>query len=343
MPSSTPSIEFDEKGECSYCQSYQKIKLHGRNALEKIIKDTKARKSKFDYIVNISGGRDSSYTILKLVNDYDMKVLAVNYRNPFTHPIATKNIENIKRILDVDLISFSFKQGYHENLLRTNLAALLQKLDPALVPMVCVSCKLIWRNILRIARDNDIKLIASGGNLYEQTSFKRAMLGGNQNQSVKSYYSAYLFGLVKRVMNNMSYLKPSTVMPMINGYIYSNPYSPMVRFMGRGIEKLDLFHYIEWDEKQIIERISNELGWSFADHNLGSWRFDCRIGHLKDYLYLKRLGLTEKDDFYSQLVRAGIISRDEALERIEAENDIDISELEGLMKTINLDLSVLPV
>ena len=341
LPSTTPMIEFDEAGVCNYCDTYKHIKLHGVAELEHIIGRAKSCHNEYDCMVNISGGRDSSYTILKMVKDYGLKVLAVNYQNPFTHPIATQNIENIVKILNVKLISFSFRRGYHENLLRTNLQALLRKPDPALVPMICISCKLIWRNILRIARANKIKLIVSGGNLYEQTSFKRYLLGGKQDQSVKSYYSKYLFGLTGRVVRNLGYLKPATILPTINGYLYSNPYSPMTRLLGSGIEKLDLFHYIDWNESEVLNSISNELDWHSPANGSGNWRFDCRIGHLKDYLYLKWLGLTEKDDFYSRLIREGKINREIALHRIESENKIDITELSELMKLIGLNVSLL--
>jgi tRNA(Ile)-lysidine synthase TilS/MesJ len=37
-------------------------------------------------MVPVSGGRDSSFTLLKMVKDYGMKVLAIHYENPFTDP-----------------------------------------------------------------------------------------------------------------------------------------------------------------------------------------------------------------------------------------------------------------
>jgi len=339
LPESTPGITFDNNNICSYCHSYRKPSLKGETALLAAIENYAKKGLKYDCIVNISGGRDSSYAILKMVKDYKLKVLAVNYENPFTHPVAKQNIINIQNKLGVKLVSFSFKPGFHEKILRLNLQALLTKPDPAMVPMVCISCKLIWKNILDIARSYKVKLIMSGGNLYEQTSFKRALLGGDQNQDLKSYYSKYLFGLAGRALHNIRFLRPKTLIPTIKGYLYSNPYSPMVQIKGHDIAKIDLFHYLPWDEKEVVDRIQNELDWQYPADGSGSWRFDCLIGHLKDYFYMKTLGLTEKDDFYSKLVREGKLSRDEGLKRLQTENEINTDALKDLMESIQMDLS----
>jgi len=337
-----PAIEFDEAGVCNYCNSYIKQKLLGEDALLGILAMARKPGAEYDCIVNLSGGRDSSYTILKLVKDYGMRALAVNYQNPFTHPLATQNIKNIQRILGVKLVSFSFRSGFHQKVLKYNLKALMKKPDPAMVPMVCISCKLIWKNILSIANKYNIRLIVSGGNLYEATTFKRVLLGGTQNQSMANYYSHYILGLAGKAIANFRFLRSQTIIPTIQGYLYSNPYSPMVRMRGRHIKKIDLFHYLPWDENEVVNRIQTELNWQYPPGSSGSWRFDCLISHLKDYLYLKTLGMTEKDDFYSQLIRESKISRDEALWRIEKENRINFEEINRLLESINFDISATP-
>ena len=341
MTEATPGIGFDHDHVCNYCRDFKNIEPKGESALLQILENAGSNRGRYDCIVNISGGRDSSFTILKMVKDYGLKVLAVNYANPFTHELAADNIQKITRILKVKLVSFSFSEGFHQKIVRANLLALAKKPDPAMVPMVCISCKLIWKNILDIANAHKIGLIVSGGNLYEQTVFKRALLGGRADQSVSEYYTNYVFGLVKHAARNYRFLRPQTLIPTVKGYFYSNPYSPMVRWKGRHIDKVDLFHYLPWNENLVINRISDELNWRSPDDNSGSWRFDCRIGHLKDYLYLKLLGITEKDDFYSQLIRDGKISRDEAIKRVEQENRVNMNELEQLMKSINLDIGIL--
>jgi tRNA(Ile)-lysidine synthase TilS/MesJ len=341
LPGSAPRITFDNDHICNYCRTYKKTQLKGEAALQGILKSAKSGHSEYDCIVNISGGRDSSYTILKMIKDYDMRVLAVNYANPFTNRLAKENIENIKNILGVKLISFAFSDGFHQRVLKSNLLALINKPDPAMVPMVCVSCKLMWKNILDIANAHNIRLIVSGGNFYEQSSFKRILLGGSPDQSVRRYYTQFVLGLIKHSLLNVKYLRLKTLLPTIQGYLYCNPYSPLVRWKGRHIDKIDMFHYLPWNEDEVISRNQKELNWQYPQNGSGSWRFDCRIGHLKDYLYLKMLGLTEKDDFYSHLIREGKMTRSDALNRIDTENRVNMSELNQLMKSIDLDIGIL--
>jgi hypothetical protein len=341
LPAATPGIAFDDSGVCNYCHSYVRQDLKGESALLAILEKHRKKDSEYDCIVNISGGRDSSYTILKTAKDFGLRTLAVNYRNPFTHPIAEQNLENIEKKLRLKIHGFSFKKGFHEKLLRYNLIALIKKPDPAMVPMLCISCKLIWQNILKIASANNIRLIISGGNLYEQTDFKRILLGGSHSQSLTSYYSKYVGGLAQHALKNLRYLRLRTFIPTVKGYLYSNPYSPMVRLRGRYVTRIDLFHYLPWNEEHILRRITDELDWEYPSDSPGSWRFDCRISHLKDMLYFKILGLTEKDDFYSKLIREKLMTREKALERINRENNIDLAAIKKLMKIINLDYSLL--
>jgi hypothetical protein len=54
-------------------------------------------------------------------------------------------------------------------------------------------------------------------------------------------------------------------------------------------------------------------------------------------MYLHTLGITEKDDFFSQLVREGRMSREEALQRIELENHIDSEVIAGIFEQLDLD------
>ena len=84
MPDNSPLISLADDGICNHCANHKAITYKGEEALIKILAETRNRKNKYDCIVNVSGGRDSAYTLLSLVKDYRMRVLAVNYANPFT-------------------------------------------------------------------------------------------------------------------------------------------------------------------------------------------------------------------------------------------------------------------
>ncbi len=78
LPETTPKITFNENGVCNYCETYRRFELQGEEKLLKILDAHRNPRKKYECIVNVSGGRDSAYTLLKVSKDYGMKVRAVN-------------------------------------------------------------------------------------------------------------------------------------------------------------------------------------------------------------------------------------------------------------------------
>ena len=320
LPDTTPNITFDNHGVCNYCASYKKFEFAGEQSLLRRLNVHRSKAKKFECIVSISGGRDSSFALLKIVRDYGMKTLAVNYENPYTENQARLNIRNTTRLLGVPLYSFRHRSTIHESLLKNNIINWFRKPSPAMVPMMCIGCKIIWKPILEIARRYGISLIICGGNPYEYTSYKKESLDVSRDVNLSAYYIKYLPGLVKESLKNLSYIKPQYVPSLLKGYLFANQYAIGPRMFAPDIEILDLFHFIKWNEKDVISRIRSELKWDYPHELKSSWRFDCKIAHLKDYMYMKTIGMTEKDDFYAKMVREGMISRKKALNRLANEN-----------------------
>jgi hypothetical protein len=320
LPATTPKITFDEQGVCNYCKTYQPFPYEGEEAFLKLLDSHRGNK-RYDCIANISGGRDSTYMILKLVKDYQMKVLAVNYDNPFTHPMAMENMKKLLRILNVDLVQFKLKNQIHERILRHNLKVWLKHPNPATVPLICIGCRLMWHEILRIARRHDIHLWVSGGNPLEYSSFKEVLLNIPDGTTFRFSSPSTIPGLVLGALKHYRYLTPRYLLPTIESYLFTNPYAPGSKILGHGIDRVEFFHYMQWKEEEIIPRITSELDWVYPETE-GTWRFGCKVGCLKDYLYMKTLGMTEKDDLYSKMVREGLMIREDALAELEKVNGL---------------------
>ncbi len=336
LPSTMPNINFDDMGICNYCHTYNNFTYQGEKKLNEILDRHRSKGRSYDCMVAISGGRDSAYTLLKVVKDYKMKALAVDYENPFTDPQAIVNIRNMIHELGVDIVRFKHMSNIHENCFRNNLIAWLKKPSPAMVPMMCIGCKIIWNKIIAIAKRYGISLIINGGNPFEYTSYKKELLNVSRDAELHSYYKKFLPGLIHNTMNNVNYLKPKYFPVLIKGYLFSNQYALGSNILGRGIEKIDLFHFIKWHENEVVSRITNELGWDYPRANKSTWRFDCKIGHLKDYMYMKTVGFTEKDDFYAKMIREGEITREEALRRLNIENQIRHEMISSIFQQINI-------
>lgn len=341
LPETTPNIIFDKDGVCNFCRSHIKVRYEGESKLRELLHSHRKDSNKYDCAIGISGGRDSSYALLKLVKDYNLKVLAVNYENPFTDPQAKTNIENAVEALNVDVVSFKLKNNIHEKTLKHNFTSWLRKPSPAAIPMMCIACKLILPNVIKCAKKYGVKCIVTGGNPYEYTSFKRELLNVSTDETYmkllkKSFGLKGFGGIASEMLNNPMYCHPMCISTMITGFLYGNPYSFGPKFLSPDIEFIDIFHYIPWQEEEVLSRIKQELKWESPKRFSSSWRFDCTVSHLKDFMYLKTLNMTEKDDFYSKMVREGLMTREEALIRIKNENKLHMDEIRKLLDSTGI-------
>ena len=105
MDTSATNINFDTIGQCNYCKNFQKkLNLRKKIDLKSLIAKikSKSKHSKYDCVVGLSGGIDSSYTLVKVV-EMGLNPLAVHLDNGWNSELAQSNIENLVKILNVDL------------------------------------------------------------------------------------------------------------------------------------------------------------------------------------------------------------------------------------------------
>jgi len=336
LPENTPNIIFDRNGVCNYCHSYQKIKYKEASELINILDSLKKTDGKYDCMVGLSGGRDSTYILLKLVKDYGMKVLAINYENPFTVPQAKTNIENTVKLLNVDIVSFKDEKHRHVKSFKAALNAWIQRPSPGLIPAICIGCKPAWLNIYRVAKKQKIPCIVTGGNPFEIISFKRELVGISRDEESGRAFLKYLYSL-RGFLKNRAYFTTELLRTGLKSYLFGSPYSIGLKLYGRGIRWLQLYEYIEWNEDKILSRIKEELDWNHPSKLKSTWRFDCRVKHIVDYLYSKTLNMTNKDEFFSKMVREGQITREKAIKRLDIENEIHMDEIELVLEQAGIE------
>ncbi|WP_084675085.1 N-acetyl sugar amidotransferase [Hippea jasoniae] len=107
MDETAEGIVFTETG-CNYCDEFlkildnppKKINLSLEELVNKVKKD--GRNKPYDCIVGLSGGVDSSYTLVK-VKELGLRPLAVHMDNGWDSELAANNIKNLVENLGVDL------------------------------------------------------------------------------------------------------------------------------------------------------------------------------------------------------------------------------------------------
>jgi len=344
LPETIPFIKFDDEGVCNYCkyEANQPVLLPGKEKFDEFIdyyrQEKKRRNSRYHCIVPMSGGRDSSYVAWKMVREYGLDVLCVNYANPFTSEQAKINMKKLSEKLGVEIVQYRFRPGLHEAGFARNLEIWLRNPSLATVNMLCLPCKPFYWEIFRIARRNRVGLIIDGSNPYEVTSFKNDAVGGFGTKAL--YSRTAIMNFIKNVLKRSSYINPRNIESMLKVFLVMDGNTPFLHRFYSGIRKTALFYWIPYDEKEIERVLYGELGWEKSKDNESPWRFDCEIDSIKNLCFKRLIDATEKDDLFSRNIRAGLMARDEAMKRIEMEGKINLSIVDRVLSKAGKDRSI---
>jgi hypothetical protein len=338
LPESYPGIKFDDAGVCNYCLNHTKWSYKGKPALDEFLEPFCNRGVKYDCVVGVSGGRDSSYMLYYLIKEYDLSIIAYTADHGFIPEIAKRNMKTMTDSLGVELVTE--EHDYLRKCVTNNVSAWLEKPSPAMVPMICSGCKFGGpRGLLEFAKKNRIPLVAVGIDTpVERANLKQAFFATNPvgRNFGNNRTLSMLSGLTYEFARNPSYFSQSSIAVYVKEYFYFFTLEALQKRLYPEQTILNLYQYIEWNEDTILTTLKNELGWQLDPRSASTWRFDCRLSYLKNYLYRESLGFTEKDDGYSTMIRENMITRDEALERIKVENIIPEDILIELLEDIGL-------
>lgn len=132
MDTSAADITFDDAGVCSYCTDFLEKKSHiiaadpveREQRLQSLVAEIKAagRGKKYDCIVGISGGVDSSWVLVRAV-ELGLRPLAVHMDNGWNSELAQNNITNLVRGLGVDLYTHVIDWPEYRGLMEAFFAA----------------------------------------------------------------------------------------------------------------------------------------------------------------------------------------------------------------------------
>ena len=313
-----PDITFDENGICNKCHEYDekwgKRELNKlQNELIGIFNWAKEQGKKYDCIIPFSGGKDSTYTVYLLRRVYGLKVLTVNFKNGLQTEAAYKNIERTVRILDVGFASYgppwSLMKKLYAHFLRT-------------AGHFCWPCDMgIWATVYRIAEQEDVPLIVSGFSAQIES----------RGAKIYSYNNQFFRNVVGDLITPQEY-KDFLALTRFQAALRRLKHYRLTRYR-RGINLPD---YLDWDDKVIKDTIERGVGWS-SEGLASKDHIDCLFAPVKNYLVVQKWGFGEKTTKYSAMIRAGQISREEALKRVSNEELGEEPEvLGGFIEQLNL-------
>ena len=334
LPETFPFIHFDSQGICNYCHSYQEYQPKGHESLVELVEHHRSTDDNPDCLVPLSGGRDSSYGIHYIKAELGLNPVAYTYDWGMVTDLARRNISRMCGALGIEHILISADIRKKRENIRKNVLAWLKSPDLGTVPLFMAGDKQIWyyANILKKQMGLDIVLFSM--NPLERTDFKSAFTGVDENFAKEKHFNLSTANKIrlgiyyaKQFLQNPAYINaslPDSLFAYFSYYLIPHDYHI-------------LYDYIRWEEETINNILITEYDWETANDTATTWRIGDGTAAFYNYIYYKMAGFSENDSYRSNLVREGIMTRNEALEEVVEENRPRLESIIWYCDTIGID------
>ncbi|MGE5185322.1 MAG: hypothetical protein ACM31C_24805, partial [Acidobacteriota bacterium] len=152
------------------------------------------------------------------------------------------------------------------------------------------------------------------GNMIEDAPYKTGLMGvpqddhGNTLTGMSLRNKLGMLGyFAKNYLKNPSYINES-LLDTANAFWQT--------FVVKD-DFLYLFHYLPWHEHTIVDTIRREYDWEVAEDTTTTWRIGDGTAAFYNYIYQTICGFTEDECMLANMVREGMIDREEALHRAQ--------------------------
>jgi N-acetyl sugar amidotransferase len=311
MDTSDPEIVFDENGICNHCNTFYNITKkrwkptqEGKKELDSIIEQIKkdGKGKDYDCVIGLSGGVDSSYLAYLLRTEYpDLRILAIHVDGGWDSELAVHNIENIVKILNIDLYTEVINWEEMKDL---QLAYFKSQLANQDVPQDHA----FFATLYDVANKNNIKYFLSGGNIATEAILPRSWgYNASDGKQLKAIHKK--FGKVKlKDYKTFSFYKRKIFYPYIKKF--------------KVIRPLDYMPYIKDEAKKTIIEKLNWRDYGGKHHESIFTKF------FQAYWLPTKFGYDKRRAHLSSLIVTGQITRDEALKELEKPlyNDKELAE-----------------
>lgn len=297
MDTTAVEIVFDENGVCNFCKHYYEVTTkdlysddNGKARLDLLISQIKekGKNSKYDCLIGLSGGVDSSYVAYLVKKKYGLRVLAIHLDNGWNTELAVANVEQIVKRLDIDLITNVLNWREFKDIQTSFLKSSISNIE---IP----TDHAIWATLIKTAGKMGIPYIISGNNVVTESIMPESWLYGSKDSKlIKGLHKK--FGKVK--------LKTYPSLTTIDYVDY---------LLLRGIRWVPILNYVPYVKDEAKKLLIDELGW----RDYGGKHYESIFTRFFHAYYLpKKFGYDLRMSYLSALICSGQMTREKALEEI---------------------------
>ncbi len=309
LPETFPGAKFNDAGICNFCLNLSgkdKLDEEKKECLEKFRKLIKQVQGKGDYdcTLSYSGGKDSTYTLYLLKEEFKLRPLAITFDNGFFPDQAFKNVRAVTENLGIDNIVFKadfqlLKKIFTAGVKNTMYSS--KALERA--STICTSCiGLVKFTALKIALEKKIPIMAWGWSPGQAPARSSIMkMNPALFKETQEMYRRPMYEIAGKEINRY----------FISDEQFNNP-----RAFPYNVSPLA---FVEYDEGRIINKI-RELGW-VAPKGLDSNTTNCILNSFANEVHVQKHHFHPYVFEIADMVRKGIMPRNEGLKKFKTKQN----------------------
>lgn len=291
--SSDNTIRFNEAGECNYCTNalYYKEKIYFPNAegdkkLARLLKEVKntGKGAKYDCIMGLSGGLDSSY-LAYLGYKWGLRVLAVHIDDGYDTDISKNNLAKIIKTTGFD---YEVVTPDAEQFNALTLAYMKAGVPNLAVPQDNVLFAFLYKKV----KEYNIKYFLSGGNFALECILQQ----GNThtaNDLINLLDIHARFG--KKPIDKLTFI--STLERLRNELL-------------SGIRTAQPLDYVDYNRNRAFKELHDFCGFEYYGRKHLE---NILTAFIQLYWFPKKFGVDKRTSHLSSMIISGQMTRDEAM------------------------------
>ena len=333
--SSAVTLDFDKNFVCSGCQtSKEKNEIDWNERKNELIELTDEYKNadSYDCIIPVSGGKDSYFQTHVIKNELKLNPLLVTYNGNNYSKVGLENLYNMREKFNVDHIFFSPSISVLKVLNRLGMIVLGD--------MNWHAHAGIFTYPIRVSVDQKIPLMIWGehgrsdvGGMYSHNDYIEFTYRHRHEHCCRGYEWSDFLEIAKKYNEKIN-------AKQLQAWKY--PSDEDIASVGtRGIY---ISNYIKWEANEHFELVKKEFNFKESEEDFErtyrkmSNLDDIHENGIHDYLKFVKFGYGRCSDHASKDIRAGKISRDEAIEEVKKRDSILSKDVNRWLKYVGWDL-----
>jgi N-acetyl sugar amidotransferase len=298
MDTTDPQIQFNDLGVCSHCTNFKEVRSkfwypneEGTHKLQKLYEEMKesSKAQDYDCILGLSGGVDSSYLALKLL-DAGIRPLVVHVDGGWNSELAVQNIENIVNYCGWHLHTIVIDWAEMKDLQLAYMKSGIANQD---VPQDHA----FFASLYHFATKFGVNYVISGGNIATESIFPDTWHWSAMDaENLHAIHNKY--GKVK--------LKKYKTISFFKLYFYY----PFIKKM-KTIRPLNYMPYVK---QEALEELKERVGYKEYDRKHGESVF---TKFFQNHWLPFKYNFDKRRPHLSSLIVAGQISREDALKELD--------------------------